>query len=121
MLRKDKHGTLVLPRLLTIALLKVAAASNRIIHPHPYLAIVDLELDKATGDLSRFQVQGTGALIERGVIGRARPPGPTLLLACFLPVRPVREIRSHFADGVFNHTSAIDEGQMGEPLSKGPA
>jgi hypothetical protein len=61
---QDQRGTLLLPGLIAVALLKVAAAHHGIVHPPPRLAIVDLELHKPLLHLSTLPMASLITLLR---------------------------------------------------------
>jgi hypothetical protein len=118
---QDQDGTLLLPGLIALTLLEVAAAHHGIVHPAPRLAIVDLEPHKPLLHLSAPQLEGVGSLVECRVIRVPRQPWLPFFLAARFPLRSMRQIRAHFADGILDHASAVDERQIGKAFAEVPA
>src|SRR6266567_9233652 len=55
--------------------------------------------------------------IEGGVIGGSRAARQPPVLARGLPVGQMREVGTHFANGIFDHRAAVDERELGELLA----
>src|SRR6266446_157755 len=117
----DEDRTLVLPGLIAMSLLEVATALHRIVDPGPSLSIVDLELHKTALDISRFQMQHAGALVERRMIRGSWSPWLAFVLPALVPVRTIGQVRSNLANGIFDHASAVDDRHVRKHFSEVPA
>ncbi len=98
-LAKYQLRTLLFSSWLDSALLKIAAVLDRVIRPDPSLPGVHLEPDKAFTLIKSVQFEGKRPLIERWMVGGSRQSWLALLPAALVPVRAIRQIRSHLANG----------------------
>ncbi len=71
---QHEFGALLLPRAFLESLLEVARGLGRVVVPLPALPGIYLQVDKTIFSIERFQIEGEGALIERGMIAGSRRP-----------------------------------------------
>src|SRR5215469_17965517 len=117
---QDERRALPLPARFPESLYEVASGVDRVSHPAPSLAGVDIDAHKGLLEIERLQIKRDAPLIERGMIaGRWKTRLALLFTACF-PVRVIGEIGAHLANRIFDHRAAVGKGHPWKALGKVP-
>lgn len=104
---QDQLWTLLLPTWLCSTLLKEPVVLDGIVDPGPGRSRVDLESHKRLPQIESVQFQAKSSFVESWMVAGSRQPWLAPLFACLMPIGEIREIRSNFANRIFDHGPAI--------------